>query len=97
MSAVICFLKNHRSESLMSAMVLLILAAPLGDSRPHIGGLIALLILLVMLAGASYLANLEESSASLSCPLLSCGSRPGRLRRSATVATFTHISRRLRA
>ncbi len=57
MSAVICFLKNHRSESLMSAMVLLILAAPLGDSRPHIGGLIALLILLVMLAGASYLAN----------------------------------------
>ena len=57
MSTITRFLMSHRSESLMCALVLLILAAPLGDSRPHVGGIIALLILLVMLAGASYLAN----------------------------------------
>jgi Ion channel len=57
MSGVIRFLLNHRSESLMCVFVALILASPLGDSRPHVGGIMALLTLLVILAGASYMAE----------------------------------------
>ncbi len=57
MSTITRFLVSHRSESLMCALVALLLAAPLGDSRPHTGGIIALLVLLVLLAGASYLAD----------------------------------------
>jgi len=41
----------------MCAYVALILASPAADSSPHLGGIIAFLILLVMLAGASYMAN----------------------------------------
>lgn len=41
----------------MCAYVALVLASPAADSNPHLGGVIAFLILLVMLAGASYMAN----------------------------------------
>jgi len=51
------FLLNHRSELLLGAYVALVLATPLADSNPHLGGVIAFLTLLVMLAGASYMAN----------------------------------------
>lgn len=51
------FLLNHRSELLMCAYVALILASPAADSSAHLGGVIAFLIFLVMLVGASYMAN----------------------------------------
>ncbi len=51
-----CLLR-YRSELLMCAYVALVLASPLADSNPHLGGIIALLILLIMLAGASYMAK----------------------------------------
>jgi len=54
---LIRFALNHRSELLMSAYVALILASPAADANPHLGGIIAFLVLLVMLAGASYMAN----------------------------------------
>lgn len=51
------FFLKYRSELLMCAYVALVLASPSADSNPHLGGIIALLILLVMLAGSSYMAN----------------------------------------
>jgi len=57
MSKVIRFLRDHRSEFLMCTFVALVLASPLGESDPRVGGLIALGILALMLAGASYMAS----------------------------------------
>lgn len=57
MSKIIGFLLNHRSESLVCAYVALVLLSPLGESSPHIGGLIAFLILIILLAGASYMVS----------------------------------------
>ena len=57
MSKLIRFLLNHRSESLVFLFVGLVLLSPLGESDPHIGGLIALGILVLMLVGASYMGR----------------------------------------
>jgi Ion channel len=57
MSSLIPFLRNHRSESLMCVFTALLLASPLGDSRPHVGGIIALLILVAMVVGTTHMAN----------------------------------------
>jgi len=57
MSKVVRFLVNHRSESLVFVFVGLVLLSPLGETHPHIGGLIALAILVLMLVGASYMAS----------------------------------------
>jgi hypothetical protein len=57
MGAVIQFVQKHRSKFLMCVLVALQLASPLADSNPHAGGVIALLVLLSLLAAASYMAN----------------------------------------
>jgi voltage-gated potassium channel len=57
MSNLIRFLLNHRSESLVLLFVGLVLLSPLGEADPRVGGLIALGILVLMLAGASYMAS----------------------------------------
>ena len=54
---MIGFLRKYRSELLMCAFVAQMLASPLADSRPHIGGVLAVLLLLLILAGLSYMAN----------------------------------------
>jgi hypothetical protein len=54
---VIHFVREHRSTLLMVALVVLQLASPLGDSYPHIGGLIALAGFVLLLTGASYIAR----------------------------------------
>lgn len=41
----------------MCAYVALVLLSPLGESNPHVGGLIALCILIILLAGASYMVS----------------------------------------
>ena len=51
------FLLNHRSETLVCAYVALVLLSPLGESNPHVGVLIAFLILIILLAGASYMVS----------------------------------------
>jgi hypothetical protein len=57
MSSLIAFLRNHRSESLMCVFAVLLLASPLADARPHVGGIIALLILVAMVVGTTHMAN----------------------------------------
>jgi len=51
------FVLRFRSELLMCVFVFLVLLTPLADSHPHIGGIIAVLILASLLAGASYMAS----------------------------------------
>ena len=51
------FLKTHRSELLMCAFVAQVLASPLADKSPHIGGILALFLIVLPLIGASYMAN----------------------------------------
>ena len=48
---------RYRSEMLMCALIALMLVSPLVDRSPHIGGLLAFAQLLLLLAGAAYLAN----------------------------------------
>lgn len=57
MSIVIDFLQKRRSTLLLGALVALQIASPLADGDPHAGAVIAILVLLVLLAGASYMAN----------------------------------------
>lgn len=51
------FIRDNRSTLLLAVFVGLILVAPLADTHPHAGVVIALLILLSLLAGASYMAE----------------------------------------
>ena len=51
------FVGGHRSEILMCAFIALLLISPLADRSPHIGGLLALCLLLLLLAGASYMSD----------------------------------------
>ncbi|CAN5703531.1 hypothetical protein BH10ACI4_BH10ACI4_08210 [soil metagenome] len=51
------FLHKYRSELLMCALIAQILASPLADSNPHIGGILAAMVLLLILAGSTYAAN----------------------------------------
>ncbi len=54
---VVDWLRKHRSVLLMCAFVAQILASPVADNDPHIGALLALVLLATLLFGASYLAN----------------------------------------
>lgn len=51
------FFHKYRSELLMCALIAQIMAAPLSDSSPHVGGVLAAMVLLLILAGSSYAAN----------------------------------------
>ena len=51
------FVGKYRSEMLMCAFVAEMLVSPLADSHRHLGILLALSLLLLILAGASYMAN----------------------------------------
>jgi hypothetical protein len=51
------FLKKYRSELLLCAFLAQLLASPLAESRPHLGDLFAFGVLLMVLAGASYMAS----------------------------------------
>jgi hypothetical protein len=51
------FVGRHRSEMLLCVFVAQLLLSPLADHSQHIGGLLALSVLLSLLAGASYMAN----------------------------------------
>lgn len=48
---------TYRSEILLASLVAAMLASPLLDTHPHIGGAVALLQLVLLLIGASYLAD----------------------------------------
>src|SRR5277367_235873 len=48
---------KYRSEILMLAFVAEIVASPLADSHPRAGGLLALTLMVLIVAGASYMAN----------------------------------------
>jgi hypothetical protein len=54
---MMAFLKTYRSELLMCAFVAQVLASPLADKSPHIGGLLAFCLLVLLLIGAAYMAN----------------------------------------
>jgi hypothetical protein len=51
------FVRQYRSEILLCSFIALILARPLADRSPHIGGLMALVEVLLVLVAASYMAN----------------------------------------
>ncbi len=55
--ALINFLKRYRSELLTCAFVAQMLASPLADRNPHIGGILAFILVVIMLLGASYMAD----------------------------------------
>src|SRR5271170_1243075 len=55
--AVKVFVGRYRSEMLMCAFVAQVLASPLADSHPRIGGVLAIVLLASLVAGASYMAN----------------------------------------
>ena len=57
MSIMNAFVRKYRSELLLCAFIVQILASPLADSNPHVGAALALLLLLLMLAGATYMAS----------------------------------------
>ena len=48
---------KYRSEVLMLAFVAEILVSPLADGHPLIGGFLALTLMVIIFAGASYMAN----------------------------------------
>lgn len=50
-------IRTYRSEILLATLVAAMLASPLLDRHPRIGGAVALVQLLLLLVGASYLAN----------------------------------------
>jgi Ion channel len=53
------FLKKHRSELLTCAFVSQMLLAPLADRDPRIGGVLALVLLLLLFVGARHLTNMK--------------------------------------
>src|SRR5271156_2374751 len=55
--AVRVFVGRYRSEMLLCLLVAQMLASPLADSHPHLGGVLALVLLASLVAGASYMAN----------------------------------------
>ena len=55
--ALIDRLKRYRSELLTCAFVAQMLASPLADRDPHIGGILAFILVVIMLLGASYMAD----------------------------------------
>jgi hypothetical protein len=57
MESLIQFVVRRRSELVMCALIALMLASPLADTKPRVGGVIALLIFLLLLFGASYMAS----------------------------------------
>ncbi len=56
---MITFVKRYRSELLLCAFVAQILVSPLADDRPHVGSVLAFILLLLLLAGTSYMASLR--------------------------------------
>src|SRR5271165_2450850 len=48
---------RYRSEMLMCAFIAQMLLSPLADSHPLIGGFLALTLIVLIFAGASYMAN----------------------------------------
>jgi hypothetical protein len=57
MTSITKFLLDHRSRLLMGICGGLVLITPLGESHPNFGGVIALLIFILMLVGANYMAS----------------------------------------
>jgi len=51
------FFSRHRIDILMWALVVEMIASPLADTHPRIGGLLGLAVLLMLLAGVGYMAN----------------------------------------
>jgi hypothetical protein len=51
------FVSKYRSEILLCSFIAEILASPLADRSPHIGGLLALVEVLLVIVAASYMAN----------------------------------------
>jgi voltage-gated potassium channel len=56
-SALKFFVLKYRSEILLCSLIAQILVSPLADRSPHIGGLLAFIEMLSVLAGASYMAD----------------------------------------
>ncbi|MGA9585954.1 MAG: potassium channel family protein [Terracidiphilus sp.] len=57
--------QKYRSELLMSALVVQLLASPIADKNPHVGGALAVVVLVLLLAGSSYTMNKQRDRAVL--------------------------------
>jgi voltage-gated potassium channel len=51
------FIQKYRSELLTFALVAQLLVSPIADKNPHVGGIFAVFVLIVLLAGAGYSEN----------------------------------------
>lgn len=54
---MISLFRKYRSELLLCALTIQIVASPLADSHPLIGAVLAVLILVLLLIGVSYIVN----------------------------------------
>jgi Ion channel len=51
------FVLKYRSELLMCALIAQVIASPMADYHPHVGAALAILVLIVLLLGARYMAS----------------------------------------
>ena len=54
---MLMFIHKYRSQLLMFALVGQLLASPIADTNPHIGGAFAVFVLILLVAGAGYSEN----------------------------------------
>ena len=55
--SIVAWIKGHRSVLLAVAFIAQILASPLADRNPHAGAVLALILLVILIAGTSYQVN----------------------------------------
>jgi hypothetical protein len=56
---------KYRSELVLSALVVQLLASPVADKNPHIGGALAIVVLAILFVGSSYSVNQKRDRAAL--------------------------------
>jgi hypothetical protein len=62
---MLSLIQKYRSELVMCALVVQLLASPIAEKNPHIGGALAVVVLALLLAGSSYYVNESRDRAVL--------------------------------
>jgi hypothetical protein len=62
---MLSFIRKYRSELVLSALVIQLLASPTADRNPHVGGALAVVVLVLLLASSSYSVNRRRDRAVL--------------------------------
>ncbi len=62
---MLSFIQKYRSELVMCALVVQLLASSIAEKKPHIGGALAVVVLALLLASSSYSVNESRARAVL--------------------------------